>query len=130
MSPKSLKRKFSRTVYGAKGEPVELESGPGTKDWVPYLRMSRFLTAAVQTTEDPGFFRHKGVDVGAVENSIKQDLESGKFVRGASTVTMQLAKNLWLTRSKTISRKVQEAFLTTYLEQVLTKEEISSSTST
>lgn len=124
MSPKSLKRKFSRTVYGVRGEPVELDSGPGTKDWVPYLRMSRFLTAAVQTTEDPGFFRHKGVDVGAVENSIKQDIESGKFVRGASTVTMQLAKNLWLTRSKTISRKVQEAFLTTYLEQVLTKEEI------
>lgn len=124
MSPQSLKKKFSRIAYGAKGELIELESGPGSKDWVPYSRMSKFLTSSIQVTEDPGFFRHKGMDVKAIENSIKQDIEAGKFVRGASTVTMQLAKNLWLSRSKTISRKIQEAFLTTYLEQVLTKEEI------
>lgn len=124
MSKESLKKKFSRTVYGAKGELHELESGRGTKNWVSYGNLSKFLTASILTTEDPGFFKHKGVDIRAIENSIKQDLETGKFKRGASTITMQLAKNLWLTRSKTISRKIQEAFLTTYLEQVLTKEEI------
>ena len=124
MAPAALRKKFMRTAYGPGGQPVELESGPGSKGWTAYGRMSRFLTASIQATEDPGFFRHKGIDLSAVENSIQQDVEAGKFVRGASTVTMQLAKNLWLNRVKTVSRKVQEAFLTTYLEQVLTKEEI------
>jgi len=124
MSPAALRKKFMRTVYGPEGQPIRLESGPGSKGWTAYGRMSKFLTASIQATEDPGFFRHHGIDMSAVENSIQQDMEAGRFVRGASTVSMQLAKNLWLNRVKTASRKIQEAFLTTYLEQVLTKEEI------
>ncbi len=124
MSRKALRGRFSRQVYDAGGGLREADTGPGSAGWTPYGRISRFLIASVQMTEDPGFFRNKGFDVQAIENSIKANIESGKFTRGASTVTMQLAKNLWLTRSKTVARKIQEAFLTTYLEQVLTKEEI------
>lgn len=124
MSRKALRGKFSRQVYGAGGELKEADTGPGSTGWTPYGRISKFLIASVQMTEDPGFFRNRGFDVQAIENSIKANIESGRFTRGASTVTMQLAKNLWLTRSKTVARKIQEAFLTTYLEQVLTKEEI------
>jgi membrane peptidoglycan carboxypeptidase len=52
---------------------------------------------------------------------MEQNITAGKFVRGGSTISMQLAKNLWLAREKTISRKIQEAVLTTYLEQKMTK---------
>ena len=86
--------------------------------------MSRFVPICVRTMEDPGFWAHNGFHVEAMENSLKENIRTGRFVRGASTLSMQLAKNLWLQREKTASRKIQEAFLTMYLEQELTKERI------
>lgn len=115
---------FKHTVYDEHNEKVEILTGPGTPDWVPYHVMSPFLEAALTTTEDGGFRAHKGFDKSAIKNSIRDNLRQGRFVRGASTVTMQLAKNLYLEREKNLSRKLQEAVLTTYLEQALTKDEI------
>jgi membrane peptidoglycan carboxypeptidase len=74
--------------------------------------------------EDPSFRSNHGFDISAIENSIRDNVKEGKFKRGASTISMQLAKNLWLGREKTISRKIKEAFLTTMLEQKLSKERI------
>jgi membrane peptidoglycan carboxypeptidase len=74
--------------------------------------------------EDGGFLRHHGFDRQAIENSIKENVKAGRFVRGASTISMQLAKNLYLSFDKTLSRKLQEAVLTTLLEQELSKEEM------
>jgi membrane peptidoglycan carboxypeptidase len=82
------------------------------------------MQTAVLTTEDSGFRRHGGFDMEAIRNSIRENLRSGKFTRGASTLSMQLAKNLYLDRGKTVSRKLQEVVLTTYLEQELTKDQI------
>jgi len=82
------------------------------------------MDAAVMTTEDGNFLRHRGFDHEAIRNSVRENLREGRFVRGASTISMQLAKNLYLDRSKTISRKLQELILTVYLEQSLTKEQI------
>ncbi len=125
MDRMALRGKFKRNVPGAHGGFVEIESGPGVKDrWVPYDDLSPFLIAAIQGTEDPGVLYHHGFIGGAIEQSIAEDITTGRFIRGASTVTMQLAKNIWLTREKTLSRKIQEAFLTTYLEQTLSKKEI------
>jgi hypothetical protein len=115
---------FKHTVYDEHNEKVEITTGPGTPDWVPYHVISPYLEAALTTTEDGGFRVHKGFDKSAIKNSIRDNLRQGRFVRGASTVTMQLAKNLYLGREKNLSRKLQEAVLTTYLEQALTKEEI------
>jgi hypothetical protein len=115
---------FKHIVYDEKNEKVEIVTGPSTPDWVPYHVMTPFLEAALTTTEDGGFRSHKGFDKSAIKNSIRDNLRQGRFVRGASTVTMQLAKNLYLEREKNLSRKLQEAVLTTYLEQALTKEEI------
>ncbi|HMJ57486.1 MAG TPA: biosynthetic peptidoglycan transglycosylase [Polyangiaceae bacterium] len=115
---------FKHTVYDEHNEKVEIVTGPGTPEWVPFHVISPFLEAALTTTEDGGFRAHKGFDKSAIKNSIRDNLRQGRFVRGASTVTMQLAKNLYLEREKNLSRKLQEAVLTTYLEQALTKDEI------
>ncbi|MET0592468.1 MAG: biosynthetic peptidoglycan transglycosylase [Polyangiaceae bacterium] len=115
---------FKHTVYDEHNEKVEILTGPGTPEWVPFHVISPYLEAALTTTEDGGFRSHKGFDKSAIKNSIRDNLSKGRFVRGASTVTMQLAKNLYLEREKNLSRKLQEAVLTTYLEQALTKEEI------
>lgn len=118
------RKPFRRSVLGPAGERVEIESGPSTPGWVPYSVISRFMETAVLTTEDSGFRRHSGFDNEAIRNSIRENLRKGRFVRGASTLSMQLAKNLYLDRVKNLSRKLQEAVLTTYLEQELTKEQI------
>ncbi|MFO0590378.1 MAG: biosynthetic peptidoglycan transglycosylase [Polyangiaceae bacterium] len=115
---------FEHTVYTPDGTPKQVETGPGTGVWVPYGGISKFMTTAVLTTEDGGFYRHRGFDAEAIRNSIRENLRKRKFVRGASTISMQLAKNIYLDRTKNLSRKLQEAVLTMYLEQVLTKDQI------
>ncbi|HTN82549.1 MAG TPA: biosynthetic peptidoglycan transglycosylase [Sorangium sp.] len=124
LSVDHFKRAFRRLVYGPGGQRVEVESGPGTPEWVPYEDISRFMEVAVLTTEDGGFHRHHGFDEEAIKNSIRENLRKRRFVRGASTVSMQLAKNLYLERTKSVARKLQETLLTMYLEQELTKEQI------
>ena len=115
---------FKHTVYSPSGEPSVVELGPGTPNWVGFGAISRFMEVALLTTEDGGFHRHHGFEFEAIRNSIRENIRKGKFVRGASTLSMQLAKNLYLERTKTLSRKLQEAVLTMYLEQALTKEQI------
>jgi membrane peptidoglycan carboxypeptidase len=76
------------------------------------------------TTEDGAFSHHRGFNRPAIRASIVSNLKARRFVRGASTITMQLAKNLFLSRDKTLARKLQEVVLTDYLEQAFTKDEI------
>jgi hypothetical protein len=124
LSVAKLKRPFEREVYTPDGKKKTVMGGPGTEGWVPLTQVSRFIPLAIRTTEDPGFPYHRGFLIEAFERSLEQNIIAGRFLRGGSTVTMQLAKNLWLARDKTLSRKIQEAILTTYLEQHLTKDEI------
>ncbi len=122
--PQRFTEPFSRGVPSPDGVPLIVWSGPGSADWVPLELISRYLEVAVLTTEDGGFWSHQGFDQGAIAGSIRQNLEAGRFVRGASTISMQLAKNLYLSRDKHVSRKIQEALLTMLLEQRLTKAQI------
>jgi hypothetical protein len=115
---------FRRSVPWRGGEMVEVETGPGTAAWTSLGAIAPAMVAAVQTSEDAAFFRHSGFDEAAIRSSIRENLRKGEFSRGASTVTMQLAKNLYLDRRKNLSRKLQEAVLTMYLEQALTKDQI------
>lgn len=119
-----FRQPFRRKVYDQNNKLVEVESGPGTPGWVSLAGITPHMEAAVMTTEDGGFRRHRGFDLEAIRNSIRENLKAGRFVRGASTISMQTAKNLYLTRDKTVGRKLQEAFFTMYLEQVLSKEQI------
>jgi membrane peptidoglycan carboxypeptidase len=82
------------------------------------------MQAAVLTTEDGAFPKHHGYNHAAIRASIIANLKARRFVRGASTITMQLAKNLFLSRDKTLSRKLEEVVLTDYLEQTFSKDEL------
>lgn len=111
-------------AYDKDDKLFERTIGPGTKDWVSIESLPPHIAKAFITLEDPGFLGHRGIIPQALENSFKDNLKLGRFFRGGSTITMQLAKNLWLKRSKTIGRKAQEALLTTALESCLTKDKI------
>ena len=119
-----LNSSFVKLVYSPTKEERSQTFGPDTESWVPLSEISHFMTGAVLTTEDGRYFRHHGFDQEAIVNSIRDNLREKRFVRGASTISMQLAKNLYLPRTKTIARKLQEAVLTLYLEQALTKNEM------
>jgi hypothetical protein len=115
---------WTREVKGPDGTTMQIQTGPGAPNWVPYGRIPRFMEIAVLVCEDGGFYRHRGFDFRAIEKAIRADVEAGRFVRGASTISMQLAKNLYLGSEKTLSRKIQEAFFTMVLEQELSKQEL------
>ena len=115
---------FTHSVQEANGEQIEMLIGPDSKTWVPSAQISKYMVKAVTTTEDGSFFRHEGFSPFAIRQSIITNLKKGGFVRGASTISQQLVKNLFLTREKTISRKLQELFITWQLESNLSKTQI------
>src|SRR5690349_1250721 len=92
--------------------------------WVPMSRMSPHLRRAVVAAEDASFFTHEGFDWEGMKDAALYDLEQGALKRGGSTITQQLAKNLYLSSERSILRKAQEALITRSLEQHLTKERI------
>jgi monofunctional biosynthetic peptidoglycan transglycosylase len=94
------------------------------QQWVPYTRISQNLKRAVLAAEDDAFFQHEGVDLEQLKNAIQEDLEKGKAIRGASTITQQLAKNLYLSPSRDPLRKLRELIIARRLETALTKARI------
>ena len=118
-----LRRAFTYMAYTSKGARFERTSGRGTKEWVPIAFMGH-MPLAVPTLEDPGFAKHRGFITQAFANSLTDNLKQGRFLRGGSTLTMQLAKNLWLNREKTLGRKAQEFLLAQALESCYQKDEI------
>jgi monofunctional biosynthetic peptidoglycan transglycosylase len=92
--------------------------------WVGPERISPRLVQAVILSEDANFFGHDGIDWLAVRDAAEHDLRAGRFARGASTITQQLAKNLWLGTDKSLWRKLQEAVLAAKLERGLGKRRI------
>ncbi len=92
--------------------------------WVPYGKISPHLKRAVLVGEDIGFFDHRGFAVEEIKIAVREAALEGKELRGASTITQQLAKNLWLSPSRNPLRKVEEAVLTWQLERHLDKRRI------
>jgi penicillin-binding protein 1A len=91
---------------------------------VPLKAIPRFLKAALVATEDRKFYKHSGVDLKGIARAIIKDIKAGEFVEGASTITQQLSKTLFLTPRKTLVRKIKEAILAFQLERRYTKDEI------
>ena len=107
---------FQYTAY-EKGEPVRtLTVGPENPDFRPIERISPYLKAAILTSEDPSFYQHRGFLMDAFRESIITNIKERKFVRGGSTISMQLVKNVFLNRNKTIARKFEEALLVWLIE--------------
>lgn len=95
-----------------------------TQRWVPLSRISRHLVNAVIVAEDGTFYSHNGFDWYEVQESIEKNIDKRRAVRGASTITQQLAKNLYLSTSKDPIRKLKEAIITLLLENSLSKNRI------
>jgi monofunctional biosynthetic peptidoglycan transglycosylase len=92
--------------------------------WVSYRRISPQLVRAVLVTEDSAFWKHDGLDYQQIKESLEVNLERGEFARGASTITQQLAKNLYLSPSKNPLRKLRELIIARRLEAELPKQRI------
>ncbi|PWB40356.1 MAG: monofunctional biosynthetic peptidoglycan transglycosylase [Rhodocyclales bacterium] len=94
------------------------------KQWVPYERISAHLKRAVIAAEDAKFSEHEGFDWEGIQKALEKNQKKGKIVAGGSTISQQLAKNLFLSASKTPWRKAQEAVITLMLEAVMDKRRI------
>jgi monofunctional biosynthetic peptidoglycan transglycosylase len=92
--------------------------------WTPYGAVSPALKRAVLVAEDVGFFSHRGFALGEMQSALEDALRDRELPRGASTITQQLAKNLWLSPSRNPWRKAKEALLTWQLEHALSKRRV------
>ncbi len=98
--------------------------GPGDPHYVALRELPSFVPGAFVAAEDARFFQHNGFDAEQIRRSFTIDVAAGRVERGGSTISQQLVKNLWLTRERTLSRKLVEAVLTWNLEQNVSKARI------
>lgn len=92
--------------------------------WVPYRQISHEMKRAIIVAEDSKFLHHNGFDYASMQNAFKKNLAQGKITAGGSTISQQLAKNLFLSEKKSIGRKLQEAVITVMLETIMSKQRI------
>lgn len=112
----AINKPFVYTPY-EKGKPVrDINIGPGNPDYTPLNQISPDLRNALLTSEDYNFFTHKGFNEKAFRVSIATNFKEKSFKRGASTVSMQLVKNAFLSRNKTLSRKIEEILIVWLIE--------------
>ncbi|MEY2867947.1 MAG: hypothetical protein RIR01_347, partial [Bacteroidota bacterium] len=105
---------YRAIINGVLQRPVLV--GASNANYTPLDQISPYLQKCVLTTEDPSFFSHRGFINEAFKQSIAKNIRTRKFSRGASTISMQLIKNVFLTREKTLSRKLEEILLVYILE--------------
>jgi monofunctional biosynthetic peptidoglycan transglycosylase len=94
------------------------------QQWVSFDKIPQLFKDTVRITEDASFYQHQGVDLTELKAAIKKNWQKGKYVRGASTITQQLAKNLYLSTEKSVIRKIKEYLITRRLETRLSKKRI------
>ena len=113
---RKMNEPFEYTVY-ENDEPVRtFEVGEGNPSFRPFLMVSRYLPLAIMQSEDAGFFYHNGFIPSAIRESLILDLKERRFARGGSTLSMQLVKNVFLSRNKTIARKLEEILIVWLIE--------------
>src|SRR5512143_329377 len=108
--------------WNRKSRPFVL--GPKNRRWTPIRAIPSSMKKAVVAAEDGNFYSHEGVDYDAMKAALKTDIEKRRFARGGSTITQQLAKNVFLSREKTINRKVKEVVLAWRIDDNLSKSRI------
>jgi monofunctional biosynthetic peptidoglycan transglycosylase len=120
-----LRTHFPKVVYDARTETSSVEivkkAPPG---WVAYSQISPIARDAIVISEDAAFWTHNGFDWNQLWDAFQTNLHKGRFVRGGSTITQQVIKNVFLTKEKTILRKVAEAILTMRIERHVSKKRI------
>lgn len=122
---KDLKTQYPHVIYHGPKEPFEVEiKKTPPANWVSLGQISRSAQWAILISEDAAFYSHPGYDEKQIKEAIEESIESGKLKRGASTITQQVVKNVYLTQSKSLVRKVRELWLSTKVEKVLGKKRI------
>ena len=111
-------------IYDVKGRELTSIHGEANREIIPLEKISPNLKRAVIAIEDSDFYDHHGINLPSVGRAVIANYKSGGVSEGASTITMQLVKNLFLTTERTLTRKLAEAVLAIRIEQVFTKDEI------
>lgn len=117
--PKTALMKYREREWKEKGRKVKIR-----QVWVPLSRISPFLVKAVLISEDDKFWSHEGFDYEGIMQAVEKDLQAGRLKFGGSTISQQLARNLYLSPAKSLWRKIREALITWRMEQVLSKKRI------
>lgn len=113
---RKMSEPFLYTAY-EQGEPIRtFEIGENNPLYCPYSAISPYLPIAIMQSEDAGFFQHAGFIPSAIRESLILDLKERRFARGGSTLSMQLVKNVFLSRNKTIARKLEEMLIVWLIE--------------
>jgi membrane peptidoglycan carboxypeptidase len=113
-----LEQPFAATIHLPRGVVATRELSAANPHFRPLEAIDSLLVHAVVTNEDGGFWRHRGFNEEAVKSSIAENLKAGAYRRGAGTITMQLARNLYLGHDRTLSRKAQEVVLAWVIEHL------------
>ncbi len=120
-----LKTHYPRVIYhGPKTESeVVIQKNP-PPTWVPLSQVSKVAQGAILVSEDWAFYQHPGYDEKQIKEAITESLEEGHLKRGASTITQQVVRNIYLTKEKSLIRKAKELWMATKVEKVLGKKKI------
>jgi len=119
-----LRGDFVHNATAPDGSNVRIDVSPGSHDFVARADVPPLFVRTLLLAEDSAFFTHRGLDLGELPKALAANWAKGGAVRGASTITQQLAKNLFLSREKSLKRKLQELALAFLLEAALGKERI------
>jgi monofunctional glycosyltransferase len=117
--PKTALMEFREKQSKEKGKRFRIN-----QIWVPLSKISPYLSKAVLIAEDDKFWSHEGFDYEAIEKAIEKDIKMKRFKFGGSTISQQLARNLYLSSEKSLLRKIREAIITWRMERVLSKRRI------
>ncbi len=112
---------FTFQARNAAGKPIEVEKGEGSPGWLSLAELGEVLPAAVIAAEDASFYRHPGYDLEGMVAAAEENQKAGTIRKGGSTLTQQLAKNLFLDGERTYSRKLRELLYAVELERELGK---------
>jgi monofunctional biosynthetic peptidoglycan transglycosylase len=119
-----LRQDFAHEVTAVDGTRQTIDVSPASPSFIARADVPPLLVQTLLIGEDAAFFSHHGLDLGELPKALATNWAQGSAIRGASTITQQLAKNLWLSPSRNPLRKVQEAILTWQLERSLSKRRI------
>ena len=115
---------LSARFYDRNGNLIAIKYKEENRFFVPYNQIPGRVIETLIATEDTSFFEHEGINFNAILRALIKDIKAGKKVEGASTITQQLVRNIYLNRKKTIQRKLKEMIISIKVEHFLTKEEI------
>ena len=119
-----LNSPFVKRVTEGVSEESEVEVGPGLESYVSLSRLPIWVGAAAYLSEEILFYENRGISFGLIRKALRINLERERFVYGGSTVTQQLVKNLFLTRTKTLARKIQEALVSLRIDAIVSKQRV------